>query len=311
MIIMEYLLPPLKNIKNSNNNFMGAFVNLMRYKGIELDERKVQLLYAGIRLNLTYRNEISLSSNFSQGVHNFCAENQIKFKEINIPASHMKEAIHDILVTDGPCIIFLDSGNFKYYKSFIHDNVSHCVTVTGIDEGGLYIADSYASPAPGSVYQGILPFSEINDWKNKEQIRVAFVEGDPEISCDDEKLNLTLERQKYINENIYMEPGSRLKTSTDYCEYIRSDTSVFEGGMLRKVAYNIMTDTHVPQLRMMIPLFAGEKEKYTKLCRLSNDWLLLAYRFLKDSFTVPFQGQDILLENYRALVNREKEIYMQ
>lgn len=308
---MEHILPPLKNINNSNNDFMGAFVNLMRYKGIELDERKIQLLYAGIKLNLTYHDEISLSSNFSQGVHNFCAENSIKFKEMNIPSGHMKEAVYDILATDGPCIICLDSGNFKYYKSFVNDDVRHCVTVTGIDEGGFHIVDSYASPAPGSTYQGVLPFSGISDRKTKRQIRIAYVEGKPEVSFDDSRLNLTLERQKYINENIYMEPGSRLKTSADYCEYIRSDMSVFQGAMLRKVAYNIMTDTHVPQLRMIIPLFIREKEKYTKLCRLSNDWLLLSYRFLKDSFSIPFQGQDILLENYRALVSREQHIYMQ
>ncbi len=307
---MEYILPPLKNVNDSNNNFMGAFVNLMRYKGIELDERKVQLFYAGIRLNLTYRDEINLSSNFSQGVHNFCAENNIKFREMNIPSDYMKEAVHDILVTDGPCIIFLDSGNFKYYKSFVNDNVSHCVTVTGIDEGGFHIVDSYASPAPGSVYQGVLPFSAISDQKTKRQVRIAYVEGEAKNSFDDARLNLTLERQKYVNENIYMEPGSRLKTSADYCEYIQSDLSVFKGGMLRKVAYNIMTDTHVPQIRMIIPLFVREKEKYAKLCRLSNDWLLLSYRFLKDSFSTPFQGQEVLLENYRALVNREQDIYM-
>lgn len=306
---MEYVLQSLPGLEKSSNCFMGAFIYMMRYRGMEISENEVQLPYAGIRLNLSCSREIYLKANFLQGIHNFCAENTIHYKEWEISSRHLKQSVYDILTRDGAFMMALGSKDFGYFKSFIGESVPHCVTVTGIDEEGLYIADACAYPGHESVYHGKLPFSSIQEMKEERQIWVASVEGDYGGKKVHSMKMLVPSMKKFVKENVELEPGSRLKAGYDYCEYLYSNISELRGSNLRKIAENIIVDTHVPQLRMIMQLFAREQEYYFRLSKLSSDWMLLVYRFVKESFDFAFDNQDVLIENYRALLLRERDIY--
>lgn len=306
---MEYVLQPIPGLEKSSNCFMGAFIYMMRYRGMEISESEVQLPYAGIRLNLSCKKDIYLKANFLQGIHNFCAENKIHYKEWEISSRHLKQSIHNILTREGAFMIALGSKDFSYLKSFIGDSVPHCVTVTGISEKGLLIADACAYPAHESVYSGIVPFSNIQELEQDCQVWVACVEGDhggKKVDC--EKM-LDSAKKRFVKENVELEQGSRLKAGYDYCEYLYSNISDLRGSNLRKIAENIIVDTHIPQLRMIMQLFAREPEYYFRLSKLSNDWMLLVYRFVKESFEFASENHDVLIENYRALLLRERDIY--
>ncbi len=305
----EFVLQPLPGLEKSSNCFMGAFLYMMRYRGMELSENEVQLPYAGIRLNLSCNREIYLKANFLQGIHNFCAENRIYYKEWEISSRHLKQSVPDILTRDGAFMMALGSKDFEYFKSFIGESVPHCVTVTGIDEEGLYIADACAYPAHESVYQGKLPFVSIQEMEKDCQVWVASVEGDYGGRKIDSKKMMMPAVQKFVKENVELESGSRLKAGYDYCEYLYSNISELKESNLRKIAENIITETHVPQLRMIMQLFAKKQEFYFRLSKLSDDWMLLVHRFVKESFDFAFDDQDVLIENYRALLLRERDIY--
>lgn len=309
--MMEYVLEPLENVNVSSNSLTGAFLNMMRYKGVEYDELRVQLLSAGIRLNLTYSEQINLYPNFLQGIHNFCAKTRVDYRRVETNAEQLKEVAFDILSKNGAFMLQLDSGSFNYYKAIMENQAGHCVTVTGMDSEGIYVLDSCASCVPGSVFRGKIYFEDIREIQQGRTVQAAFVAGIPETKIKKLEANIKIERQKFINENIELELGSRLKTSLDYCEYLASDMRPMKDTALRRIANNIMTETHVPQLKMILKLFGKDREKDAQLSHLCNDWMLLAYRLLKESFGSTLASNEVLIENYKCLIYRERDIYRQ
>lgn len=305
---MKYILQPLTSVENCNNDYMGSFINLMKYKEKSLDNLFVQLIYAGIRLKLTNGDEVKLVPNYVQGVQNFCAAKKIMFREMEISPSDMKERIYDILNSDGACMAILDSYDLRYYQAFVSDNVPRCVLITGVEEEGLHVVDSCSAPTPGCTFQGIVPFSDIGEMRSGKKIKLFFVEGDPKFEVENSLTRLREEQRKFMNENIYMELGSRLKASADFCDYIWANPSIFKGYTLRKIANNILADTHVPQLSMIMRMFRGEH--HGRLNRLCKDWTALAYRYIRGSLELSPNEQEVLLDNYKALINREREVYM-
>lgn len=305
---MKYILEPLTSVANCNNDYMGAFINLMRYKGKSLDDIFVQLIYAGIKLKLTNDDDVRLVPNYVQGVQNFCAAKRIMFREMEIDPSDMKERLYDILNSDGACMAVLNSYDLHYYQAFVRDNVPRCILITGVEDEGLHVVDSVSAPTPGCTFQGFVPFSDIGEMQSGKKIKLFFVEGEPEFVVEQSMTRLREEQKKFMNENIYMEFGSRLKACADFCDYLWANPSIFQGYMLRKIANNILEDTHVPQLSMIMRMFCGEY--YGRLNRLCKDWTTLAYRCIKDSLGMSAGEQEVLLDNYKALIDREREIYM-
>lgn len=308
---MELILDSDFPMCECSDCFMGSFLQMMRHKGIRLSELEVQLPHAGVRLSLSYQDGISLSANFIQGIHYFCSENQIAYKTGEILPQNIREVAYEILSEHGAFMISLNSRDYGYYKAFINDGIQHCTLVTGVDKEGLHIVDACASSSQPTTHRGILPFDNILEIEQHQPIPVAYVEGEILWDKNENVADMLQAKKNHMEENIKLEQGSRVKTGLDYCEYLCSNLSSLRGFELRKIAYNIMTDTHVPQMKMLIKLFADKKEQeyYIKMNQLCNDWTLMSYRFLKGSFEYDFADQETLVYNYRALLEREREIY--
>lgn len=308
---MELVLDTNLPLCECNNCFMGSFLQMMRYKGVRLSELEVQLPYAGVRLSLSYQEGISLSANFIQGIHYFCSENQIAYKTGEILPQHIGEVAYEILSEHGAFMISLNSRDYGYYKAFVNDGIQHCTLVTGVDREGLHIVDVCASTSQPTTHKGVLPFGNILEIGQHQPIPIAYIEGEVAWDKKEKGIDWVQARKNHMEENIKLEQGSRLRTGLDYCQYLYSDLPSLRGFELRKIAHNIMTDTHVPQLKMLINLFADKKQQeyYIKMNQLCNDWTLMSYRFLKGSFEYDFADQETLVYNYKALLEREREIY--
>ena len=207
-------------------------------------------------------------------------------------------------------MISLNSRDYGYYKAFVNDGIQHCALVTGVDKEGLHIVDVCASSSQPTTHKGVLPFENILEIGQHQPIPIAYIEGEVIWDKKEKEINWEQAKKNHMEENIKIEQGSRLRTGLDYCEYLYSDLSLLRGFELRKIAHNIMTDTHVPQLKMLINLFAEkQQDSYIKINQLCNDWTLMSYRFLKGSFEYDFADQETLVYNYKALLEREREIY--
>ena len=308
-MITEYVLKSLPEVEKSSDSFMGAFIYMMRCKGVELEEEEIQLLYEGIRLELIRGEQTYLQADFHGAVHNFCSQKDIPYKERTISSRNFKFDVHNILIEDGPFMLALTSEDYNYFRSYVRGAVPHCVTVTGIDSEGIYIADGCSYPAHDMVFQGKLPFSMILEMREDCQIWTASVDEEVENKKIELGQELLPARERFLRENVELKPGSRLQAGFNFCEYMSSESETLQGTALCRVAENITAYTHIPQLSMIMRLFKREEEFYYTLSKLSRDWKVLVNYFVRASFDFSFKNQDMLIENYRALLMREKEIY--